>query len=45
MRILIIEDEKKIAAFIERGLKQEHYAVDAAHDGEQGLVLAEMNPS
>ncbi len=44
MRILIIEDEKKMAAFIERGLKQEHYAVDVAHDGEQGLCLAQMNP-
>ena len=28
MRILIIEDEKKVAAFIKRGLEQESYAVD-----------------
>ncbi len=44
MRILVIEDEKKIASFIQRGLKEEHYAVDVAYDGEQGLYLAEINP-
>lgn len=40
MRILIIEDEGKIAAFLKRGLKEEGYAVDAAADGEQGHFLA-----
>ena len=40
MRILVVEDEKKIADFIKRGLKEEGYAVDAAYDGEQGLFLA-----
>ena len=40
MRILLIEDEKKIASFIKRGLKEEHYTVDAAYDGEKGLFLA-----
>lgn len=44
MRILVIEDEKKIASFIERGLKEENFAVDLAFDGEQGLFLAETNP-
>ncbi len=44
MRILVVEDEKRIADFIVRGLKEEHYAVDAAYDGEQGLYLAETNP-
>ncbi len=44
MRILIVEDEKRIADFIARGLKEEHYAVDIAYDGEQGLYLAEINP-
>ncbi len=44
MRILLIEDEKKIASFIQRGLKEEHYTVDVAHDGEQGLFLADVNP-
>lgn len=40
MRILIIEDEGKIAAFLKRGLKEEGYAVDVAADGEQGHFLA-----
>ena len=40
MRILVIEDEKKIANFIKRGLKDEGYAVDAAYDGEQGYFMA-----
>jgi len=44
MRILVVEDEKRIADFIARGLKEEHYAVDIAYDGEQGLYLAEINP-
>lgn len=44
MRVLIIEDELKIANFIERGLKEEYYSVDVAYDGEKGLYLAEMNP-
>jgi two-component system copper resistance phosphate regulon response regulator CusR len=43
MRILVIEDEKKIASFIERGLKEEHYAVDVADNGEDGLHLATVN--
>jgi len=40
MRILIVEDEKKIAAFIKRGLKEAGYSVDVANDGEQGYYLA-----
>jgi len=44
MRILLVEDETKIASFIERGLKEQHYAVDVAADGEEGLYLAEINP-
>lgn len=44
MRILLIEDEKKIASFIERGLAEQNYTVDVAHDGEQGLYLAQINP-
>lgn len=43
MRILVIEDEKKIADFIKRGLKEEGYAVDTAYDGEQGHFLAKTN--
>ena len=43
MRILLVEDEKKIASFIARGLKEEHYLVDIADDGEKALFLAEIN--
>jgi len=43
MRILVVEDEKKIADFVKRGLKEEGYAVDAAYDGEEGLFLAKTN--
>jgi DNA-binding response OmpR family regulator len=41
MRILIIEDEQKVAAFIRKGLEQEGYAVDVAHDGEEGAYQSE----
>lgn len=40
MRILLVEDENKVANFIRMGLGQEHYAVDVARDGRQGLHLA-----
>jgi len=39
MRVLIVEDEKKVAAFIKKGLEEETYAVDAAHNGEDGLHM------
>jgi heavy metal response regulator len=41
MRILVIEDEKKVADFIKRGLKEEGYAVDVASDGEDGYFQAQ----
>jgi len=43
MRILVVEDEKKLASFIRRGLKEKKYAVDVAQDGNEGLFLAEVN--
>lgn len=43
MRILIIEDEKKVASFIKRGLEQESYAVDVCEDGVEGQHYAEVN--
>jgi heavy metal response regulator len=43
MRILVVEDEIKVANFIKKGLEEEHYAVDTAHDGESGLYLSEVN--
>ena len=40
MRILLVEDEKKVADIIDRGLKAERFAVDVAHDGADGWELA-----
>jgi heavy metal response regulator len=39
MRILLVEDERKVASFIKKGLTEEGYAVDLASDGETGLEL------
>lgn len=39
MRILVVEDERKVASFIKRGLEEEGYAVDIAADGDEGLVM------
>jgi DNA-binding response OmpR family regulator len=44
MRILIVEDEQKIAAGIRRALKQEKYAVDIEYGGEEGASAAAANP-
>lgn len=43
MRILIIEDDRKIALFLEKGLRENGYAVDRAADGEEGLMLARQD--
>ena len=40
MKILVVEDEHLIATSIKKGLEQEHYVVDLAFDGEEGLDLA-----
>jgi two-component system, OmpR family, copper resistance phosphate regulon response regulator CusR len=40
MRILVVEDEAKVASFIRRALEEESYAVDVCADGTQGLALA-----
>ena len=44
MRILLVEDEKRMASFIKRGLEEERYIVDIAPDGENALFLAQVNP-
>lgn len=44
MRILLIEDDLKIASFIIKGLKEAGFAVDHANDGERGLDLAVTEP-
>ncbi len=43
-KILVIEDEARIAQFLERGLIYEGYRVDTAHDGRMGLSMARDNP-
>lgn len=40
MKLLIIEDEVKTASYLQRGLSENGYVVDVAHDGEDGLHLA-----
>ncbi len=42
MRILVVEDEKKVASFLEKGLREEGYSVDVAHDGVDGLSKANV---
>jgi DNA-binding response OmpR family regulator len=42
MRILVVEDDRKVASFLERGLKEEGYAVDVAHDGVKASVNAHI---
>jgi len=43
MKILIVEDEERVAHFIQKGLKEEGHAVDVSYDGEDGEFLAEIN--
>jgi heavy metal response regulator len=40
MRLLVVEDEKKVAGFIKKGLEEEGYAVDLVSDGHEGLWMA-----
>jgi two-component system OmpR family response regulator len=44
MRILVVEDEKKIQSFIRKGLTEQGYVVDVSSDGNEGLILAETRP-
>jgi len=43
MRILVVEDEKRLASFVKKGLEEQSYAVDVAYDGEEGEFLAFTN--
>ncbi len=45
MRILIVEDERSLADIIKKGLEEEDYSVDVAYNGEDGLFMAENEPS
>jgi DNA-binding response OmpR family regulator len=44
MRLLVVEDDLKIASFIMKGLKEAGFAIDHAADGEEGLYLALSEP-
>ncbi len=44
MRILVVEDDKKIAAFLGKGLREAGFSVDVCHDGLDGLSLALTEP-
>lgn len=44
MRILLVEDERKVASFVARALRETAYAVDVAPTGEEGIRLALENP-
>ncbi len=42
MRILVVEDDRKVASFLERGLREEGYAVDVAHEGGDASLKAHV---
>lgn len=44
MRLLVVEDEQRLAAGLRKGLEAEGFAVDVAHNGVDGLWLARENP-
>jgi heavy metal response regulator len=43
MRILVVEDEKKVASFIQRGLEGEGFSVEVAYDGESGVEIGSQS--
>ena len=43
LRILVVEDDKKVASFLEKGLREEGYSVDVAHNGTDGLLKAHVH--
>jgi len=43
MRILVVEDEKKVASFIQRGLEGEGFSVEVAYDGESGVEMGSQS--
>lgn len=44
MRILVVEDDRKVSGFLRKGLQEENYAVDVCADGPEALSLAQINP-
>ena len=43
MKVLVVEDDRKVAGFIEMGLREEGYAVDVAKDGDEAVMNAHIN--
>jgi DNA-binding response OmpR family regulator len=43
MKILLVEDDRKVAGFIEQGLREEGYVVDIARDGDEATTMAHIN--
>lgn len=43
MRVLVVEDDIKIAAFIAKGLREESYSVDVTHHGDEAIYLSQVN--
>lgn len=44
MRVLVVEDQARIASFVEKGLKEQGFVVDLVHDGDEGYGLALTEP-
>jgi DNA-binding response OmpR family regulator len=44
MRILVVDDDRRLCSVVRRGLIEEAYAVDVAYDGEEGEYMAAVNP-
>ncbi len=43
MRVLLVEDDNRIAAFVAKGLRENSYAVDIAYDGDEAIYMASIN--
>ena len=43
MKILIVEDDKKIASFLKKGLEEEYFSIDITDNGNEAIYLAEVN--
>jgi two-component system OmpR family response regulator len=44
VKVLVIEDEKKIASFVRKGLESQGFVVDVSHNGDEGFTLATTHP-
>jgi len=43
MKILIVEDDKKIASFLKKGLEEEYFSIDISDNGDEAIYLASLN--